>query len=86
MRPMGWTMLYLFVFLKLPLIGACLLLWWAIKQDPGADESEGGGGRRRPHPVPKLPHAPRRGPHREPAPPSPARIRTAAARGRAPSR
>jgi hypothetical protein len=78
-------MLYLFVFLKLPVIALCWLLWWAIKQEPGYEDSDGGGGgRRRPHPVPKLPHAPRRGPHRDPAPPSPARVRTVSVRAREP--
>ena len=70
MRPMGWTMLYLFVFLKLPIIAACLLIWWAIRQEPDYEDSDGGGGYRRPHPAPKLPHAPRRGPHREAALPA----------------
>jgi hypothetical protein len=82
MRPMGWAMLYLFVFLKLPIIAACLLIWWAIRQDPGYEDSDGGGGYRRPHPVPKLPHAPRRGPHREQAPAAPPRVRTVVARAR----
>ena len=80
MRAMGWTMLYLFVFLKLPIVAACLIIWWAIRQTPDYDESDGGGPYRRPHPVPKLPHAPRRGPHREPAPAAPARVRSVRAR------
>jgi hypothetical protein len=80
-------MLYLFVFLKLPIIAAVLLIWWAIRQDPDyADDSEGGSGRPRPHPAPKLPHAPRRGPHHEAPPPAPARIRAAAGTGRLPAR
>jgi hypothetical protein len=74
---MGWTMLYLFVFLKLPIVAACLLIWWAVRQGPEYDDADGGGpDRRRPHPRPKQPPPPRRGPHREPAPPSPARVRT----------
>jgi hypothetical protein len=80
-------MLYLFVALKLPVLAACLIIWWAVRQEVDHDDdSDGGGGRRRPHPAPKLPHAPRRGPHREAAPPSPARVRTAAARSRQPLR
>ena len=35
---MGWTMLYLFVFLKLPIVGACYIVWWAIHQ---TDETTG---------------------------------------------
>ena len=78
-------MLYLFVFLKLPIVAAGLLIWWAVRQTPDYEDSDGGGGgRRRPHPVPKLPHAPRRGPHREAAPPSPPRVRTVVARAREP--
>jgi hypothetical protein len=80
-------MLYLFVVLKLPIVAACLIIWWAVRQETDADEdSGGGGGRRRPHPAPKLPHAPRRGPHREAAPPSPPRVRTMRARTRLPLR
>ena len=81
-------MLYLFVFLKLPIIAAVLLIWWAVRQEPDyADDADDGGGRRpRPHPAPKLPHAPRRGPHHEPPPPAPARVRAAAPDGRLPAR
>jgi hypothetical protein len=79
-------MLYLFVFLKLPILAACLIIWWAVRQEPDySDDSDGGGRRRpRPHPAPKLPHAPRRGPHHEAPPPSPPRVRTVVARAREP--
>jgi hypothetical protein len=83
---MGWTMLYLFVFLKLPIVAACLLIWWAVRQEPEYEDDGGGPGRRRPHPAPKLPHAPRRGPHREQALPAPPRVRTTGARAREPLR
>jgi hypothetical protein len=83
----GWTMLYLFVFLKLPIVAACWLIWWAIHQEPDYEEgTDGGGGRPRPHPAPTLPHAPRRGPHHEPAPAPPARVRVAGGTGRLPAR
>jgi hypothetical protein len=83
----GWTMLYLFVFLKLPILAACYLIWWAVHQEPEYDEDQnGGGGKPRPHPAPTLPHAPRRGPHHEAAPPSPPRVRGVAARSREPLR
>jgi hypothetical protein len=79
----GWTMLFMFVALKVPILLAGGLIWWAVRQEPDySDDSDGGGGRPRPHPAPKLPHAPRRGPHREPAPPSPPRVRTVTARAR----
>ncbi len=86
MPAMGWTMLYLFVFLKLPIVAACLLIWWAVRQTPDYDESDGGDPFRRPHPAPKLPRAPRRGPHREPAPTAPPRVRTVRARAHEPLR
>jgi hypothetical protein len=76
-------MLYLFVALKLPIVAAGLIIWWAVRNEPDYNDGGGGGGRRpRPHPAPKLPHAPRRGPHREPAPPPPERIRAVAAHER----
>jgi hypothetical protein len=28
----GWTMLYLFVALKLPILAACYLIWWSVHQ------------------------------------------------------
>ena len=31
---MGWTMLYLFVALKLPILAACYVIWWAVHQEP----------------------------------------------------
>ena len=82
-------MFYLFVVLKLPIVEAFLIIRWSFRQETEPDEDSGGGcgcGRRRPHPAPKLPHAPRRGPHREAAPPSPARVRTMRARTRLPLR
>ena len=63
-------MLYLFVALKLPILAAGYLIC--------------GGGKPRPHPAPTLPHAPRRGPHREPAPPSPPRVRNTRVQSREP--
>jgi hypothetical protein len=83
----GWTMLYLFVALKLPILAACWLIWWAVHQEPEhPEDSGGGGGRPRPHPAPTLPHAPRRGPHRETQPPPPRRVRSVVAREREPLR
>ena len=76
-------MLYLFVFLKLPILGAGWLIWWAVHQEPAyPEDADRGGGRPRPHPAPVLPHAPRRGPHRERAPQSPPRVRRAKASSR----
>jgi hypothetical protein len=80
---MGWTMLYLFLFLKLPIVGAAWIVWWAIHQEPEteSDQSDGGGGQP-PHPRPRLPRLPRRGPHDDAALPAPPRVR----HGRAPAR
>jgi hypothetical protein len=81
---MGWTMLYLFVALKIPIVAAIWLVYWAIKQepDPSEDVRDDGGTSKRRHPVPPLPRNPRRGPHAEPAPASPPRVRPLRARGR----
>ncbi|HEU4656920.1 MAG TPA: hypothetical protein VFR97_05325 [Capillimicrobium sp.] len=86
---MGWTFLYLMVFLKLPIIALLLLVWWAIRQSgPEQEADEGGesddGGTKRPrHPRPPLRPLPRRGPHHGiPAPASPPRTRSVVARAR----
>ena len=78
-------MFYLFVALKLPIVAAIWLVWWAVKQEPDPSEDvrdDGGaasGARTRSRAAPRPP---RRGPHGEPAPPSPPRVRTLRARGR----
>ncbi len=58
-------MLYLFVFLKLPVAALCWLVWWAVHQTPdeAGETGDSRSGYRRPHPPPRLPRAPRRGPH-----------------------
>ena len=45
-------MFYLFVALKIPLLAAIWLVWWAIKQvpDPSEDVRDDGGTKKRPHP------------------------------------
>jgi hypothetical protein len=80
---MEWTMFFLFVALKVPLLALCWLVWWAIHQvdDPAAEDG-GGGSPRRLHPLAPLPRPPRRGPHGDPALPAPARTRVPAARAR----
>jgi hypothetical protein len=79
-------MLFLFVVLKLPILAACWLIWWAVKAEPDPSEDaggeDGGGTKRRPHPAPRLPRAPRRGPHGDPAPLPPPRVRPVRARAR----
>jgi hypothetical protein len=75
-------MLYLFVFLELPIVALCLIVWWAVRQTPELEDepaSGDGGTKVRPHPPRRLPRTPRRGPHGDPLPlPSPPRVRTKA--------
>lgn len=84
---MGWTFVYLMVFLKLPILALLGIVWWAIRAqpDPLEDTSRGDGGIGHPphprRPFPRRP-TPRRGPHGEPAPGSPPRVRSAIARSR----
>jgi hypothetical protein len=82
---MEWTMLYLFVGLKIPIFLLGWLVWWAVHQTPEPVEPEGedGGNKRaRPHHPPALPRPPRRGPHGDPAPLPPPRTRKVTARAR----
>ena len=76
-------MVFLFFGLKLPLLALCWLVWWAIHQTDETTEEQGeDGGSKRPHPREPLPRTPRRGPHGDPALPSPPRVRTVKARAR----
>jgi hypothetical protein len=72
--------------LKLPLAGLIGIVWWAIKQSPEEAPASGedGGIKRnpRPHPSKPFPRRPRRGPHGEPPPLPPARVRMVRARAR----
>ena len=80
----GTTFIWLFVVLKVPLIAALLLIWWAIREpEPATDPDEGGSGGSKcdRDPSPRGPRSPRRGPHATPPPAPPRRVRTAA-RGR----
>jgi hypothetical protein len=76
----GWTFFYMFVILKIPVAFALWLVWWATRapepeQQPSDDE---GGSHRHRHPRGRPPTPPRRGPHGEPLPPPPQRVRVAA--------
>jgi hypothetical protein len=84
-----WTFIWLMVFLKIPIVALFLLVRWAVAQTPESSSGQDGGIGPAPrplhphHPRTRLPRSPRRGPHGEPAPVSPPRVRTAAfARGR----
>ena len=80
MPSVDWpTFIWMFLILKIPVIAALLLIWYAI-QEPAPAEADsdwnGGGGTH--HPRLNPPRGPRRGPHAELAPPSPPRVRTTA--------
>ena len=71
--------------LKIPLIGLLCIVWWAIKQKPedASPRDDDGGIKRHPkHPRRPLPRHPRRGPHGDPEPLPPARVRGVRARAR----
>jgi hypothetical protein len=72
--------------LKIPLIGLICIVWWAIKQEPEESSAgEGDGGIKRkpsPHAHGPFRRPPRRGPHGDPAPLAPMRMRTVRARAR----
>ena len=78
---MGWTFFYLMVVLKIPIIAAIWLIWWAVREPaaPEQERSDGdGGSRRHRHPRGRPPRLPRRGPHAEPPPRAPSRVRVTA--------
>jgi hypothetical protein len=78
----GWTFVYMFVVLKIPVIAALWLVWWAVRSEPATDEDpavDGGGGGGSPHPRLPRPRRPGRGEHGRPTPRAPRRTR---ARGR----
>jgi len=83
---MGWTFVYLMLILKIPIIALLGIVWWAIRAAPETEsEPDGGGGgaKTRPrHPRKPLPHHPRRGPHGDPLPLPPPRVRTVVARAK----
>jgi hypothetical protein len=82
----SWGFVWLMLALKIPLIGLLCIVWWAIKQKPEDSSSprddDGGIKRHRRHPRKPLPRHPRRGPHGDPAPLPPARIRSVRAKAR----
>ncbi|MCX6394030.1 MAG: hypothetical protein NTY57_04160 [Solirubrobacterales bacterium] len=68
------TMFFMMVVLKIPILMLLGIVRWAIKSVPEEDHSDDGGGSK----GPDLPRRPRgRGPHGEPQPQAPARVRSA---------
>jgi hypothetical protein len=84
---MGWGFVWMMLVLKIPIVMLLWIVWWAVKQvDAEMEEPAGedGGSDRARHPRrPRHPRPPRRGPHAEPPPRAPSRVR---ARGRSLSR
>lgn len=72
---MDVTFLWLMVGIKIPVVVLGLIIWRAVRDVPESAEDEGGGGRVR-HPRKPLPRPPRRGPHGDPQPAPPRRVRS----------
>ena len=74
------TLVWMLVILKIPIIAALLIIWYAVREPDGAQDEDDGGSRvpREPTPRPDRPgpRSPRRGPHATPPAPAPPRIRT----------
>jgi hypothetical protein len=87
-----WTFIWLILILKIPIVALFLIVRWAIAQTPETEPGMDGGIGPRPlplhphHPRARLPRRPRRGPHADPSPASPARVRAVASRQRLPHR
>jgi hypothetical protein len=83
-----WTFIWLMFFLKIPIVALFLIVRWAVRQTPEGHSGEDGGIGPRPRPLhphrprSRLPRPPRRGPHREPSPGAPPRVRAVAAHKR----
>jgi hypothetical protein len=75
--------LWLMVALKVPIAALAYIVWWATRAPEEADDGvpDWKAPRLDPdHPRPRKPRPPRRGPHAEPPPRTPSRVR--ALRGR----
>jgi hypothetical protein len=73
-----WAFFWLAVVLKIPIFALLYIVWWAIREPEVEAEpaDEGGGSDRHGHgPRTRPPRPPRRGPHADPAPRPPERVR-----------
>lgn len=71
------TFIYMMFILKIPILMLFGIVWWAMKSQPGEDTPDADGGEK----APSAPTRPRgRGPHGEPQPPAPPRVRKPAER------
>ena len=59
---MGWTLFFMIVILKIPMIAALWLVWYAIKEVPEPEEDTVGEDRGPRRKTPPVPRWPRRGP------------------------
>ena len=59
---MGWTLFFMIVILKIPMIAALWLIWYAVKEPEPEEETQGDADRGPRRKLPPLPRWPRRGP------------------------
>jgi hypothetical protein len=59
---MGWTLFFMIVILKIPMLAALWLVWYAVKEVPEPEEGEAGSDRGPRRKLPPRPRWPRRGP------------------------
>jgi hypothetical protein len=59
---MGWTLVFMIVILKIPMIAALWLIWYAVKEVPEAEEETPDSDRGPRRKLPPMPRWPRRGP------------------------
>ena len=59
---MGWTLFFMIVILKIPMLAACWLIWYAVKEVPEPEEDTVGEDRGPGRKLPPTPRWPRRGP------------------------
>jgi hypothetical protein len=84
-----WAVFWLAVILKIPIVALLAIVWWAVRRPPvpeGEHEDGAGGSRYGPHPRTRPPQPPRRGPHGDPPPASPDRLRVTPPGRRVPAR
>jgi hypothetical protein len=81
---MTWGFIWLMFVLKIPILGLFGIVWWAVhKSDEEPSEPHPVRATPPPHPRSRLPRPRRpRGPHSEPMPLPPARVRRVTAIGR----
>jgi len=82
-----WAIFWLALVMKIPICLLLYIVWWAVKDPPTAeiaDDGDGGSDRHRPGPRMPRPQPPRRGPHGDPPPVAPARVRVASLQPRVP--